>query len=122
MRKGGLFLLRAESRIPLLDSVMMTGSAWERMRGLLGRAPLRERDALLIDRCGSVHTWGMRYPLDLVFMDRVWRIRKLVRDVQPWRIAWCMGAALTLEMPAGAIDRLKLETGMQLSWQEPTDK
>src|SRR5688572_1323804 len=101
MRKGGLYLLRAGTRTLLLDTAIMTVWPWERMRGLLWRPPLREREALLIDRCASVHTWGMKYPLDLVFMDKEWKIRKLVRDVPPWRMAWCIGAAMTLEMPAG---------------------
>ena len=118
MRAGRLYQLREESPILLIEDAMLTGSVWERMRGLLWRPRLREREALLIDRCASVHTWGMRYPLDLAFMDRKWKIRKLVREVKPWRMAWCAAAAVTLEMPAGAIDRLKLETGMQLTWQE----
>jgi uncharacterized membrane protein (UPF0127 family) len=64
----------------------------------------------------------MRYPLDLAFMDRQWKIRKLARDVRPWRMAWSVGAAVTLEMPAGAIDRLQLEIGMYLSWQESANE
>jgi uncharacterized membrane protein (UPF0127 family) len=106
----------------LLDTVMQTGSPWERMRGLLWRQPLHEREALIIDRCGSVHTCGMKYPLDLAFMDRQSVIRKLVCEVRPWRMAWCIAAVRTLEMPAGSIARLKLETGMQLLWQESADK
>jgi uncharacterized membrane protein (UPF0127 family) len=122
MRHGRLYLLREESRNLLIEDAMLTGSAWERMRGLLGRPPLRAHEALLLDRCASVHTWGMRYSLDLAFMGPDWKIRKLARDVRPWRMAWCVAATITLEMPAGAIDRLKLETGMQLSWQEFTHK
>jgi hypothetical protein len=101
---------------------MRTASPWERMRGLLWRPPLRTQQALIIDRCGSVHTCGVKYPLDLVFLDRQSVIRKLLRDVRPWRMAWCIAAAMTLEMPAGSIDRLKLEAGMQLLWQESADK
>jgi uncharacterized membrane protein (UPF0127 family) len=113
-----MYLLREGSRTLLLESVMLTASPWERVRGLLGRPPLGDHEALLLDRCGSVHTFGMRYPLDLVFMDREWMIRKLARALAPWRMAWSVRAAFTLEMPAGTIDRLKLETGMQLSWLE----
>jgi uncharacterized protein len=122
MRKGELHLLRESSRTLLLDSVMRTASPWERMRGLLCRPPLGEQEALIIDRCGSVHTCGMKYALDLVFLDRQSVIRKLQRDVRPWRMGWCMAAIMTLEMPAGSIARLKLETGMQLLWQESANK
>lgn len=118
MRTGKLYLHDKSSRTLLLDSVMHTGSMWERMRGLLWRKPLRQREALIIDRCGCVHTCGMKYPLDLAFLDRQLVIRKLVRDVHPWRMAGCIQAVMTLEMPAGLIGRLKLETGMQLLWQD----
>jgi uncharacterized protein len=122
MRKGRLYLLRDVSRTLLLDSVMRTASSWERMRGLLWRPLLLDGEALIIDRCGSVHTCGMKYALDLVFLDRQSVIRKLVRDVRPWRMAWCIPAAMTLEMPAGSIDRLKLEPGTQLLWQESASR
>jgi uncharacterized protein len=118
MRTGKLYLLDKSFRTLLLDSVMHTGSMWERMRGLLGRKPLREHEALIIDRCGCIHTCGMKYPLDLAFIDRQWVVRKLVRGVHPWRMAWGIPAAMTLEMPAGSIARLKLETGIQLLWQD----
>jgi uncharacterized membrane protein (UPF0127 family) len=122
MRNGRLYLLRDASPTLLLDSVMRTVSSWERMRGLLWRPPLLAGEALIIDRCGSVHTCGMKYPLDLAFLDRQWVIRKLECDVRSWRMAWCIAAAITLELPAGSIDRLKLETGMQLLWQESVSK
>lgn len=118
MRHGSLYMHRGESRTLLLDSVMRTASPWERTRGLLWRRPLDERAALLIDRCGSVHTCGMRYPLDLAFIDCDGTIRKLVHGLRPWRCAGSLSAVMTLEMKAGAIDRLRLETRMQLSWQE----
>ena len=118
MRTGKLYLLDKSFRTLLLDSVMHTGSMWERMRGLLWRKPLHEREALIIDRCACVHTCGMKYPLDLAFIDRQSVIRKLVHDLRPWRLAWCVPAVMTLEMPAGSIARLKLETGMQLLWQD----
>jgi uncharacterized membrane protein (UPF0127 family) len=122
MRKGELYLLRESSRTLLLDSVMRSDSPLERMRGLLWRPPLRAQEALIIDRCRSVHTCGMKYSLDLVFLDRRSVIRKLVPDVRPWRMACCIAAAMTLEMPAGSIGRLKLRAGMQLLWQESANK
>jgi uncharacterized protein len=118
MRRGELYLLRHESQTPLLGSVMHAAAAWERMRGLLWRPRLLENEALLIDRCAAVHTLGMGYPLDLAFLDRRWVIGRLARGVAPWRFAWHFPAAMTLEMAPGTIDRLQLETGMQLLWQD----
>ena len=54
-----------------------TETMLERMRGLLGRPPLRPGQALLIDDCNMVHTIGMRYAIDVVFVDR-----EVMRDPQ----------------------------------------
>ena len=72
-----------------------------RLLGLafLARAP--PRCALLIPRCRSVHTAGMRFALDLVFLDRAGRVLRVARGVPPWRVVGCRGAAAVLEVPAG---------------------
>lgn len=119
MFEGSIFLYGEDgAQTPLPVRVMRTGNMFERMRGLLGREPLQAREAMLIDRCASIHTCGMRYSLDLVFMDRSGKIRKLVHNLKPWRFAACYAACMTLEMPAGAIDLLNLKTGMRLLWQK----
>ena len=75
----------------------------------LGLAFLERRQAgegLLIPRCRSVHTFGMRFCLDLAFLDGALRIVALRLSVPPRRLAWCRGAAAVLELPAGGEARL----------------
>jgi uncharacterized protein len=70
---------------------------------LIGLACLdRERAGrgLLIPRCSAVHTFGMRFDLDLLFLDRDDRVVELRRSVPPRRLARCAGADATLELPA----------------------
>lgn len=90
----------------------------DRMRGLLGRPPLGEGEGLLIEPCGSVHTFGMRYGLDLMFLDQKWKIRKLVYGLSPLRLAASFGAVRTLEMAAGVLAPLALSKGELLTWRE----
>lgn len=119
MLEGKIFLCTEDGpQTRLLERAMRTGNMLERMRGLLWREPLQAGEAMLIDRCDSVHTCGMRYPLDLAFMDATGKIRRLVRNLKPWRVAACYAAYMTLEMPAGTIDQLNLEPGMRLLWQQ----
>src|SRR4051812_28116230 len=69
---------------------------------LLGLAHLdREqvRAGLLIPRCSSVHTFGMRFPLDLYFLDRDGEVVAARRAVPPRRLAFCAGARAVLELP-----------------------
>jgi len=70
---------------------------------LLGLAWLDEIPpgcALLIPRCTCVHTFGMRFALDLDFLDADDRLLRRIRGLRPRRIAWCRGAAAVLERPA----------------------
>ena len=71
-------------------------------RRLVGLA-LRRRPpayALLIPRCRCVHTFGMRFPLDLAWLDERGRVLAIDRDVPPRRIVHCRGAAAVIERPA----------------------
>jgi uncharacterized protein len=71
---------------------------------LLGLADLEWDEVgagLLIPGCASVHSFGMRFALDLVFLDRRERPLTLIRALPPRRLAWQAGAAAVLELPAG---------------------
>ncbi|MES9993783.1 MAG: DUF192 domain-containing protein [Candidatus Thiodiazotropha sp.] len=88
-----------------------------RLRGLLGKKQLADNDGLLLKRCASVHTVGMRYAIDLVFMDKKGLVLKCQERVKPFRAASAPGAYYTLELNNGVIrkqgisvdDQFKLE-------------
>jgi uncharacterized membrane protein (UPF0127 family) len=92
-------------------------NAWDRMRGLLGRPRLETGQGMLIEPCAMVHTVGMRYALDLVFLDRQLRVRKTVRRLPPFRLAGCADAHSTLELAPGALDAAPLDVGDALEWR-----
>jgi uncharacterized membrane protein (UPF0127 family) len=93
-------------------------SAWERTRGLLGRAPLQSGEGMMINECRLVHTLGMGYPLDLAFLDASGCVRKLLRNVRPARIAGSLHAERTLELAPGTLDAIDLKPGDVLAWRE----
>jgi uncharacterized membrane protein (UPF0127 family) len=70
---------------------------WARLRGLAFAPP---RGPLHIPRCRSVHTFGMRFRLDLLFLDEEGRVIELRRAVPPGRFVRCPGAAAVLELPS----------------------
>jgi uncharacterized protein len=77
--------------------------ATERVSRLLGLALLSRRRAgpgLLIPGCRSVHTFGMRFSLDLLFLDAQGRVVELRRAVPPGRVMRCGGAMAVLELPS----------------------
>lgn len=71
--------------------------------GLLSRPPLRAGEGLWLVPGGSIHTWGMRAPIDAVFLDREYGVLRVARGVRPWRVGWApRGTASVVEVPAGA--------------------
>ena len=89
---------------------------WARGRGLLGRSALGPDEALVISPCGSIHTLGMRFGIDAVFLDRRRRCLAVARDLRPGRIGPLVrGAHSVVELPAGGA-RL-VAPGDEVSWE-----
>ncbi len=88
---------------------------WSRAIGLLGRRSLGARQGLLIIPCHSVHTCFMRWPIDVVFIDRAGNITRIAEHLRPWRWAAAPAPAHScLEMKAGNAAALGLQVGLCL--------
>lgn len=82
-----------------------------RMRGLLGHASLPSGEGMLLRPAPSVHTFFMRFPIDIVFLDRDDAVVGIKHRVVPWRLAFGHRARATLELAAGEAERLGLQVG-----------
>jgi uncharacterized membrane protein (UPF0127 family) len=87
----------------------------ERFAGLIGRPPLGPAEGWLFERCDAVHTFAMRVPIDVVFLDRSGRVLRIAEHLAPWRIAWRPGAHAVLETAAGTTRRLGIVPGRVLT-------
>lgn len=77
---------------------------WERARGLLGRSQLAEGEGLLIDPCNWIHSFGMRFPIDVVYLDREGRVVRLTVAQKVNRLGpYVRQARAALELPVGSI-------------------
>jgi uncharacterized membrane protein (UPF0127 family) len=81
------------------DVIVARGLA-ARLRGLIGCADLPAGVALQLPRCRSVHTFGMRFALDLVWLDGAGAVVRIDRGVPPWRVRSCRRARSVLELRA----------------------
>jgi uncharacterized membrane protein (UPF0127 family) len=97
-------LVNARTDRIVAADVEVARSRADRRRGLLGRASLAEGAALVIASCCAVHTIGMRFAIDVVFVNSRGRVRKIVRALEPWRMAAALFASAVIEFPAGALD------------------
>jgi len=86
-------------------------SHWERMRGLLGRDGLEPGGGMRFDGTNSIHMAFMRFPIDVLYLDREWRVVKLVHALPPWRFSASRRAKITVELPAGTLRALDIRAG-----------
>jgi uncharacterized protein len=108
----GAYTGRVQSRIARLHHHRLPGdivvaearSPAARLLGLAGTRELPPRVALRIAPCRSVHTAGMRFPLDLVWLDGAGAVARVDRGVPPWRMRSCRAARAVLEARAGGGD------------------
>ena len=89
-------------------------SFWARARGLLWRDQMAANRALLIRPCNCVHTFGMHYPLDIVFLDRHHQVLAVHRHVDRRHVLFHHRAAQVLELLAGGASRFGIAPGHHL--------
>lgn len=95
----------------LATSLEAAKSSARRTKGLLGRRGLAPGEGLWIVPCEAVHTFGMKFPIDLVYLDRKHRVKKVRSNVPPWRLSACLVAHSIIELPAGTIHATQTQTG-----------
>ena len=125
----------------IADRAVLARWWWQRAVGLLSRSSLADDEALIIPGCSAVHTYGMRFPIDLLFLTTSrWAkgyglgeetnpspqplapsqvhgmVVKVVPHVRPFRFAGAAGADTVIELSAGAAARAAIHAGDRLQW------
>jgi uncharacterized protein len=101
------------------SDVMIASTYWQRMKGLLGRAAMAENEGLYIPRCRSIHTFFMKFPIDIVFMDKAGKVKKVVNGLKPFRFAsGSLGSFGVLELPGNTIQSKACRPGDQLVFEK----
>jgi uncharacterized protein len=96
--------LRRLERVPLAAlpgvEVRRAGDPLARLLGLAGLRAVPPATALLLPQTRSIHTCGMRLPLDLIWLDDAGRVVRIDRGVRPWRVRGCRAAVAVVELPS----------------------
>ena len=102
----------AESGRVVVARMEIANSLLKQTVGLLGRDELPPDAGLWLEPCNGVHTFGMRFSIDLLFLDRNGVALKLAASVSPWRIAGLhLLARVVVELPAGTIESQQIICG-----------
>lgn len=101
------------------DRIAVADSRWLRLRGLLGRPAPQKGEGLLIDPSRAVHMFGMKYPLDILFVATDGRVEATYQGLRPWsRSGRHPEARYALELPEGIIDETNTRIGDRLTWTQ----
>lgn len=110
-------LRNAENGQVVAYKVRTAASFPERLKGLMGRECLPVSHALLLKNCSSIHTFFMRFSIDVVFLDKDFRVVGAFSDVGPWRVlTGVKGGVHTLELASGALEMTGTKVGHGLEY------
>lgn len=99
----------------LLSHLEVADTMWSRNRGLLGRPSLPADHALLILNCNNIHTFFMRFTIDLIFLNRKMEVTKTVSRVKPGRIVLSMlRSSHVIELSEGFLEKNPVTVGEKL--------
>lgn len=96
-------VVNATRQTEIGDRIEVAGTAARRKTGLLGRTGLGPGEGLWIVPCEAVHTFAMKFAIDLIYLDRKCRVVKVRPAVRPGRISGALRAHSVIELPAGVI-------------------
>jgi uncharacterized membrane protein (UPF0127 family) len=106
-------LFRADGTV-VCPACVVADRPTTRLRGLLGRDALGAGEGLLIRPTSAIHTFFMRFAIDVVFIDRDGVVQKVVSTLRPWRFAGSRGARCALELRAGEAGARGIRPGDEL--------
>jgi uncharacterized protein len=99
----------------LVPKLEIADNVWSRGKGLLGRSSLPEDQALLLMGCNNIHTFFMKFPIDLVFLNSKMVVTKTVKGVGPGRMVFAMlSSSHVVEFQGGFLDKNPIQPGEQL--------
>jgi uncharacterized membrane protein (UPF0127 family) len=111
---AGLLVRNLTRQTVLADRALVADTSQSRRTGLLKHSSLAAGEGLWIVPCEGVHTFGMKFPIDVVFLNKKRQVVKLRRKMERWRIAFSLRAHSVLELPVGVIDESQTAPGDQL--------
>jgi len=113
--------IRNETRNTVLATAAdVADTSAKRRTGLLRYQRLEPGEGLWISPCESVHTFFMKFAIDLVYLDRQKKVRKVRHAVPAWRLSACLMAHSVLELPAGTVAQTGTQPGDQLAFDTLT--
>lgn len=97
------------------EDVAVAHTLLTRTKGLLGRNQMRQGEALVITACNSIHTFFMRFPIDVLFVDKKDTIVLSAPGIRPFRLKAALTSSYVIELPTGTIARTRCSAGDKIT-------
>ncbi|MCB9771506.1 MAG: DUF192 domain-containing protein [Candidatus Omnitrophica bacterium] len=102
----------------LAQKAVLADTAGSRLVGLLKHDSLSDKEGMIITQCRSIHMFFMKFPIDVIFVDRKKVVVGLVRNIKPFRMSpYFWRASCAIELPSGSIDKTKTVLQDQIFWE-----
>ncbi|HTC89945.1 MAG TPA: DUF192 domain-containing protein [Bryobacteraceae bacterium] len=101
----------------LADRALIADNSKTRKTGLLKHDRLERGEGLWITPCEGIHTVGMKFPIDVLFLDKKRKVVKIRAAMPRWRMAASLFAHSVLELPSGTAQATRTSSGDQLEFE-----
>jgi uncharacterized membrane protein (UPF0127 family) len=113
---GSRALINRDNGRLVAGKVRTAGNFAERLKGLMGAKCLPSDEVLLLENCSSIHTFFMRFPIDVAFLDRDLRVVGAFPNIRPWGVLiGPKGSVHTLELASGVLESTETKAGHRLA-------
>lgn len=104
--------------VVIAQKAVLASSLGQRMKGLLGRSSLSLNEALILKPCASLHTFFMRFAIDVLFLDKDLQIIRLIQNMPPYRLSPIIWSSkMAIELPAGKISQTNTRIGDRIEFR-----
>ena len=101
-----IYVLKENSGGIICQKMIVANRMFDRIKGLMFSTQMPDCDGFLISPCNSIHTFFMLYNLDLLFLDKDFKVVKVIYNLSPWRATWLyFKASQVVEMSAGTLKK-----------------
>ena len=112
-----MFIKNCTTGTIVVEYILHANTFWKRLKGLLGTKVLGVGHGILITPCNSIHTFGMNYPIDVLFVDKDHRIIKIISQMSSGKLAMAFGSRYVIELPGGTAQQTLCGVGDLLGYQ-----
>jgi len=103
----------------LFEEAKFARNFFERLKGLMFKKDISEKEALIFENCKQIHTFFMKFNIDVIYLDKEFKVIKLEENVVPFRICkWVNKATYIIEIKSGLIKKKKIEIGDKIKFIE----